>query len=247
VSHQGCPIDFSGKTVLVIGGSSGIGNGIARGFLDAGAQVHVWGTKATRGDYVGGDGNLDGLQYQKVDVSDTAAVDALEPPFESLDVLVQSQGTILYSRGEFEMAGFGRVLDVNLLSLMRCAMKFHSRLARTRGSMIVISSSAAFHATKGNPAYNASKAGAAALTRTLAQAWAADGIRVNGIAPGFVDTKLTAVTTKNERRRNDALARIPIGRFGTVEEMAGIALFLASPMSGFMVGQTLLADGGMLL
>jgi 3-oxoacyl-[acyl-carrier protein] reductase len=162
-------------------------------------------------------------------------------------VLVQSQGIILYSRAEFEVNGFRRVLEVNLVSLMSCATKFHPLLVEAQGSMVVISSSAAFHATKGNPAYNASKAGAAGLTRTLGQAWASDGVRVNGIAPGFVETKLTTVTTNNERRRAEALSRIPIGRFGKVEEMAGIAMFLASPLSGYIVGQTLLADGGMLL
>lgn len=241
------PIDFSGKTVLVIGGSSGIGNGIARGFLDSGAEVHIWGTKESPESYAGGDGNFNRLHYQQMNAADPGAIEAFNPPFKKLDVLVQSQGIILYSRGEFEVKGFRRVLEVNLISLMTCAMKFHPLLVEAQGSMIVISSSAVFHATKGNPAYNASKAGAAGLTRTLGQAWASDGIRVNGIAPGFVETKLTAVTTKNERRRAEALSRIPIGRFGRVDEVAGIALFLASPMSSFIVGQTLLADGGMLL
>jgi 3-oxoacyl-[acyl-carrier protein] reductase len=114
-------------------------------------------------------------------------------------------------------------------------------------SMVIISSSAAFRATKGNPAYNASKAGPAGLTRTLAQAWAPVGIRVNAIAPVFVDTKLAAAIIRDDHRSAAALSRIPIGRFGSVEEIAGIAMFLASPMSGYIVGQTLLADGGMLL
>jgi len=130
---------------------------------------------------------------------------------------------------------------------MACCLRFRPMLAAAQGSVIIVSSSAAFHATVGNPAYNASKAGAAGLTRTLARAWAEEGIRINGIAPGFVATKLTAVTVDNPARREAALARIPLKRFGTVEEMAGIALFLASPLSGYIVGQTLLADGGMLL
>jgi 3-oxoacyl-[acyl-carrier protein] reductase len=107
--------------------------------------------------------------------------------------------------------------------------------------------SAAFHATKGNPAYNASKCGAAALTRTLGQAWAPEGVRVNGIAPGFIETKMTAVTIGDSERRAAAEARIPLGRIGTADEMAGIAMFLASPLAGYLVGQTVLADGGMLL
>lgn len=242
------PFDFTDKTVLVAGGSSGIGNATAQAFRAAGAEVHVWGTRASADDYAQDSGSdLEGLHYARMDVSDAAAVDAWRPPFDRLDVLVLSQGLVLYKRQEFEMAGFRKVLDVNLMSVMQCAMKFHDMLVESKGSMIVVSSTAAFHATKGNPAYNASKCGAAGLTRTLGQAWAPEGVRVNGIAPGFVATKMTAVTTENPARREAAEARIPLGRIGTPEEISGIALFLASPLAGYMVGQTLLADGGMLL
>jgi len=241
-------LDFAAKTVLVIGGSSGIGNGIARAFLRAGAEVHIWGTRPEAEDYTGDDGSdLNGLHYACVDVSDHAAHQTYTPPFERLDVLVQSQGIILYGRKEFEIETFQHVLNVNLISLMDCASKFKPVLSERGGVMVVVSSSAAFHATKGNPAYNASKAGAAGLTRTLAQAWAPDGVRVNGIAPGFIETRLTAVTMEDPRRREAALARVPIGRFGTAEDMGALALFLASPLSGYIVGQTVLADGGMLL
>ena len=99
----------------------------------------------------------------------------------------------------------------------------------------------------GNPAYNASKTGAVGLTRTLAQAWAEDGIRVNGIAPGLVDTKMTKVTTANPRRLEGAIERIPLKRLGTPADMAGAALFLASPLSAYVLGQTLVVDGGLIL
>ncbi|MBL4612382.1 MAG: SDR family oxidoreductase, partial [Emcibacter sp.] len=99
----------------------------------------------------------------------------------------------------------------------------------------------------GNPAYAASKAGAINLTKTLGQAWAKDGIRVNGLAPGLVATKLTKVTTDNPKRRDAALAKIPIGRLGKPEDMAGVALFLASPLANYVCGQTLLVDGGLAL
>lgn len=238
-------LDFTGRTALIVGGSSGIGHGIARAFLDAGASVHIWGTRATAADYA--DTDLGGLHYTQMDVADAAAVGAYTPPYDKLDILVLSQGIAIYGGGEFDPATFSRVLDVNLTSLMTCALKFRPLLARAAGSMIIVSSAAAFHATKGNPAYNASKAGAMGLTRTLGQAWASDPIRVNGIAPGFVDTKMTTVMTQNPARLEAALARIPIRRLGTCEDMAGIALFLASPLSAYIVGQTLLADGGMLL
>ncbi len=99
----------------------------------------------------------------------------------------------------------------------------------------------------GNPAYAASKAGAISLTKTLGQAWARDGIRVNGLAPGLVDTKLTKATTQNPKRLEAALRRIPLRRAGTPNDMAGAALFLASPLASYVQGHTLVADGGLTL
>jgi len=241
-------IGFAGRTVLVVGGSSGIGNGIARAFLDHGADVHVWGTRAEAADYADEAGSdLGGLRYTRVDVTDAVAVAAQRSAFERLDVLVLSQGIVLYNRAEFEIDGFRRVVETNLNSLMTCATAFKPLLAAARGSLIIVSSSAAFHATKGNPAYNASKTGAYGLTRTLGQAWAPEGIRVNGIAPGLVATKLTRVTTDHPKRAAAMLERIPLGRFGTCAEMGDVALFLASPLASYVVGQTICVDGGMVL
>ena len=241
-------LDFSGRRVLVVGGSSGIGNGIAQAFRAKGAEVHVWGTRASAADYAGEPGSdLAGLQYAAMDVSDAAAIEACQPPFKSLDVLVLSQGKVLYRRAEFQVPGFRQVLEVNLVSLMACAAKFHDMLAASKGSLIIVSSTAAYHSTKGNPAYNASKTGALGLTRTLGEAWAPEGIRVNGIAPGFVDTKMTKVTTENPKRLQATVERIPMGRLGTPLDMAGVALFLASPLAAYVVGQTIPVDGGLIL
>jgi 3-oxoacyl-[acyl-carrier protein] reductase len=240
-------LDFSGRRVLVVGGSSGIGNGIAQAFRAAGGDVTVWGTRASAGDYRADEGSdLSGLGYASVDVADGAAIDAAAAALPPLDVLVLAQGTVIYGRGEFAPEGWGRVVAVNLDSLMRCAMAFRAGLAERHGVVIIISSVAGFRPAKGNPAYAASKAGAVGLTRTLGQAWAPD-IRVNGIAPGLVDTKLTKVTTESPARLAGALATIPAGRLGTPADMAGAALFLASPLSSYVVGQTLIVDGGMAL
>lgn len=241
-------LDFSGKQVLVIGGSSGIGNGIAQAFRAKGAKVAVCGTRNTAADYAAEEGsNLDGLSYTRLDVSDAAAIEAFRPPFERLDILVLAQGAVIYRRGEFEMAGFRKVVEVNLMSLMACSTRFHAMLKASRGSLILVSSTAAYHSTMGNPAYNASKTGAVGLTRTLGEAWAEDGIRVNGIAPGLVDTKMTKVTTANPKRLEGAVQRIPLRRLGTPADMAGAALFLASPLASYVVGQTLVVDGGLIL
>lgn len=241
-------LDFSNRTVLVVGGSSGIGNGIARAFLDHGAEVHVWGTRTSAADYAASEGSdLSGLHYAQVDLSDRNAVQSARPAFERLDVLVLCQGTVIYKRGEFSGEGFRKVVEVNLNSLMDCSMKFFERLKAASGSLITVSSTAAFHATRGNPAYNASKAGAVGLTRTLGQAWAGEGIRVNGIAPGLVDTKLTKVTTGNPERLKATLQSIPAGRLGLPSDMAGVALFLASPLAAYVYGQTIPVDGGLIL
>lgn len=241
-------LDFSGKQVLVIGGSSGIGNGVAQAFRARGARVAVCGTRASATDYSAEEGsNLDGLSYSRLDVSDAKAIEEFKPAIERLDVLVLAQGAVIYRRGEFEMAGFRKVVEVNLMSLMACATRFHSMLRDSKGALIIVSSTAAYHSTMGNPAYNASKTGAVGLTRTLGEAWAEGGIRVNGIAPGLVDTKMTKVTTANPKRLEGALSRIPLGRLGTPADMAGAALFLASPLSSYIVGQTIVVDGGLIL
>ncbi len=240
--------DFSGKRVLVVGGSSGIGNGIAHGFRERGAAVHVWGTRANASDYDPADGSdLTGLGYTCVDVGDPDAIAAAPLPFDGLDVLVLCQGTVVYKRGEFERAGWDRVMAVNLDSLMHCASKFREQLAAARGSVIIVSSISGLKANIGNPAYAASKAGAISLTKTLGQAWAPMGIRVNGLAPGLVDTKLTKVTTEHPDRLAGALARIPDGRMGTPADMAGTAIFLASPLASYVTGHTVIVDGGLSL
>lgn len=240
--------DFTGQKVLVVGGSSGIGNGIAHGFKSRGANVHVWGTRPTASNYDAADGSdLAGLGYTCVDVSDPDAIADAAEPFVGLDVLVLCQGTVVYRRGEFEREGWDQVMAVNLDSLIHCARKFRGLLADACGSIIVVSSISGLRANIGNPAYAASKAGAISLTKSLGQAFAADGIRVNGLAPGLVDTKLTKVTTQNPDRLEGALANIPQRRMGTPQDMAGAAIFLASPLAAYVTGHTLVVDGGLSL
>jgi 3-oxoacyl-[acyl-carrier protein] reductase len=240
--------DFTGRKVLVVGGSSGIGNGIAHGFRVRGAEVHVWGTRPSAADYDPADGcDLNGLGYDCVDVGDPDAIEAAPSPFDGLDVLVLCQGTVVYRRGEFEREGWDRVMAVNLDSLMHISRKFRAQLSQAGGAIVIVSSISGLKANIGNPAYAASKAGAISLTKTLGQAFAADGIRVNGLAPGLVDTKLTRVTTQHPEGLQGALSQIPQRRMGTPEDMAGAAIFLASPLASYVTGHTLVVDGGLSL
>lgn len=238
-------LDFTGKTVLVVGGSSGIGNGVAHAFRRRGAAVHVTGTRRDRDAYAGIAGaDLESLGYRQLDLSDPAAIASFRTPGETLDAVVLCQGAVRYGRAEFDPAVFREVVEVNLNSVMAAAAHFHPALKAASGSLIVVSSIAAFSARIGNPAYASSKAGAVALVKTLAEAWAHDGIRVNGIAPGLVPTKLTEITTSDEARLASALRDIPVGRLGTPQDIAGAALFLASPLAAYVLGHTVVVDGG---
>ena len=233
-------LDYSGHAVLVTGGSSGIGNGIACAFRDAGAAVTITGTRDA-GDY---DSDLAGMVFRRVDVADDAAMGQLAEAVPRLDVLINNAGTVVYRGGEFQIDTFRRVLDVNLTGAMLGATLFRDKLGRAAGNIINIVSLAAFHATRGNPAYGASKGALVQLTKSLAVAFARDAIRVNAIAPGYVETKITQVSKQNPAIDAAIVARTPMRRWGTPADMAGAALFLASPLAGFVTGETLVVDGG---
>jgi 3-oxoacyl-[acyl-carrier protein] reductase len=240
------PFDFGDAPVVVIGGSSGIGLGIARRFADFGAAVTITGTRRSAADYDNAAG-LDGLVYQQLDVTDDGGVAALASKVDDCRVLVCSQGIVVYGRREYELETFRRVLEVNLAGSMSCCQSFHPALARAAGSVVLIGSTSSFIATPGQPAYGASKGGLRSLVASLARAWARDDIRVNAIAPGFVETKLTAVTRERPAAYDATIAKIPLARWGKPAEMGDAAVFLASPMASYITGQMLLVDGGMTL
>lgn len=238
-------LSLAGRNALVVGGSSGIGNSIAQLFRAQGASVHIWGTRAGADDYAVEEGSdLEGLGYSKADISDPASIDSAAAGNGDLDILVLSQGAVKYRRKEFEIETFRHVVDVNLNSVMHCCTRFYPMLKARGGTIIIISSIGAYKAMIGNPAYAASKAGAVALTRTLGDAWAREGVRVNGIAPGMIATKMTKVTTDHPDRLRATLASISLGRLGLPDDVAHAALFLASPLASYITGQTLIVDGG---
>ncbi len=233
-------LDFTGKTVVVTGGSTGIGNGIARTFRDHGAKLIVTASRE-RAAY---DTDMDGMDYHQVDIADDDAMRAFAASVPALDVLVNSVGTVVYKRKEFQMPTFRHVVDVNLNGVMHACVLFHDKLLASKGNIVNIASVASFRPTRGNPAYSASKGGLALLTKSLADAWGPEGIRVNGLAPGFVATKITAVSYDNPEINEGIINTTPLRRWGTPEEMGQVALFLASDMASFMTGHTIPVDGG---
>jgi len=232
-------LNFTGKQVLVTGGSDGIGLAIARAFREAGARVTVTGTRS-RESY---EADFTGLAYEIVDVTNPASVDRVAEAVTALDVLINCVGTVLYREQEFTREGFERVVSVNLSGVMHLCTGFKDALAQRQGCIVNVDSAVARIAAAANPAYSASKAGLVHLTAALAARWGRAGLRVNGIGPGLVPTKLTANQMSSEAEAR--FRRIaPLGRMGTPEDIAGVALFLASPLASYVTGQSLAVDGG---
>lgn len=225
------------RNVVVIGGTSGIGRAIACGFLQEGDRVSVTG-HAQVGDLP------QGLAQSVLDVRDTVAVEAYFAAIKRLDVLVNCAGVIRRGGAEFTAEGFADVVDINLNGSQRCCQAAHEALKAAGGCVINTASMLTFFGSAVSPAYAASKGGIGQLTRSLAMAWAADGIRVNALAPGWIATPLTQALGEDAARSSVILGRTPMRRWGQPEDLVGPALFLASPGAGFVTGAILPVDGG---
>jgi NAD(P)-dependent dehydrogenase (short-subunit alcohol dehydrogenase family) len=228
--------EFEGKTALITGGATGIGLGIGRGLAAVGARVIAAGLP-------GSGAAESGIEIRDLDVSSGEQVDQLIANLDNLDILINCAGIIRRDE-EFEMPVFERVIDINLNGTMRMCVGCRALLRRSHGTIVNIASMLTFFGGPRVPAYTASKGGIAQLTRALAVAWAAEGIRVNAVAPGWIGTPLTEALQADPQRSAPILARTPIGRWGEPGDVAGPVLFLCSKAAAFVTGVVLPVDGG---
>ena len=231
--------DFSGQDVLIVGASrAGIGSAIAAAFKAAGAAVTITGVELEPAET-----DIGRYNYHQLDVTDDTAIEALTGCLKRVDILVNCAA--ITSRGEeMDPAFFAKVVEINLEGTFKMSSAFLNHLKDSKGCIINISSMYASFGSPQNPAYGASKAAVKQLTKSLSIAWAEHGIRVNCIAPGFIVTEQSAKSRQNPAHVESVNARTPMGRWGEPVDIAGPALFLASPAAGFMTGTCLNVDGG---
>ncbi len=240
---------LAGQVALVVGGSSGIGAAIAEALACVGAVVTVTGATPDEADAARAQPDFASRDAIALDVRDEAAVRALIRDLPRLDVLVNCAG-IIRRGAEHALDVFEDVLSVNLTGTMRCCTLAREKLkiaaGRGGGAIVNTASVLAFQGGALVPGYSASKGGVAQLTKSLALAYAADRIRVNAIAPGWVRTPLTQPLQEDAARSGAIEARTPLGRWAEPRDIAGAAVFLCSPAARFMTGAIVPVDGGYL-
>jgi NAD(P)-dependent dehydrogenase (short-subunit alcohol dehydrogenase family) len=237
---------YTGKVVLVVGGTTGIGAGIAAAFADLGAVVTVTGATPAECATARAAADFRGRDAIALDVRDEGAVAQVIDNLPRLDVLVNCAGII--RRGvEHDVRIFEEVLAINLTGTMRTCSLAREKLKRAQGAIVNTASVLSFFGGGLVPGYASSKGGVAQLTKSLAIAYAPDHIRVNALAPGWVATPLTQALQDDAQRSATILARTPLGRWAQPDDIAGAAVFLCSPAARFITGVVMPVDGGYMI
>ena len=236
----------SKRKVLVTGGSSGIGAAIAQLFVANGDLVIATGATKEEVERAQAQSGSNEISFQELDVRDGSAVQACIDEIDSLDVLVNCAG-VIRRNAEHEPEVFADVIDINLNGNMRVCTAAREKLKQRNGCIINTASMLSFFGGGLVPGYSASKGGIAQLTKSLAIAYAPDGIRANAVAPGWIATQFTQALQDDSQRSEAILSRTPLGRWGEPEDVAGPVLFLASDAARFVTGVVLPVDGGYLI
>ena len=226
---------------LITGGTGGIGFGIASAMLDAGYEVTVTGLTDQQVAQVPQRQHLSAV---KLDVTSAASVAAVVEPLDGLSALINCAGVIFRNRAEYDIEIFQKVIDVNLTGTMRMCVAARGKLAAAKGAIVNTASMLSYFGGPAVPAYTASKGGVAQLTKALAVAWAAEGIRVNAIAPGWIATEFTRGLLEDEGRSAAIVDRTPMQRWGEPNDLGGAVVFLCSAAARFITGAILPVDGG---
>ena len=230
--------DETMRRAVVTGGGTGLGQAAVRQLLSDGFEVLSLGTDI--------EGKIDHRRYRHIDfdVTDAQAIADLSNRFHGLDALVNAAGIILREGREWTNDGFARLMEVNLRGTQQMCFAFEQQLKRRKGAVVNFASMWSMFGSGRNPGYSASKGAVESLTRALAVGWGGDGVRVNAVAPGWVQTRMSVNAMTTPERAEPIMRRIPAARWGEPSEVGSVIGFLVSPAASYVNGVVLPIDGG---
>ncbi len=235
--------DFSEKNILIVGGTSGIGYETAKLFSELGAKVvSTCKSKKSFEEFLKKNKSKN-IHVELLDITNEISIEKLEKKISSLDILINC-ASLIKGGVEFRIENFTDVVNVNLMGTLRISHVMLPKLALTRGNIINLTSVNTRLASSTIPGYSSTKAGIDALTKSMASCWSSHNVRVNCVAPGWIEGKTNEILKKHISNNKNLLDRIPLNRYGKPSEVANVILFLASSFASYITGATILVDGG---